>query len=138
MADRNLHLQKAQLFWGLADKWHRAKRTEFMCINLIMYAVGHLIEAVLAEENRHPTCAARGVPHGDRDLLMHKYLVGNKRMEVAWADTYADLVSRRDTFIVGGLPTRKAVDDYMKLAEPLVHRLLELVNSPGFSGKGAA
>jgi hypothetical protein len=29
-----------------------------MCINLVMYAVGHLIEAVLAEDNRHPGCAA--------------------------------------------------------------------------------
>lgn len=32
-----------------------------MTTNLVMYAVVHLIEAVLAEDNRHPGCAARGV-----------------------------------------------------------------------------
>lgn len=138
MAIRSLHLEKAQMFWDLAGNWHRDKRTEFMCINLVMYAVGHLIEAVLAEDNRHPGCAARGVPHGDRDVLMRRYLVGGKRLEAVWADTYSELVSRRDTFIDGGPPTRQAVENYRKLAEPLVVRLKQLIDVDGVSAKEAA
>ena len=134
MAERSVHVEKAELCWKLANQWHAGKRTEFICINLVMYTVGHLIEALLAEENRHPACAARGVPHGDRDVLMRKYLVGGKRIEPQWADRYADLVSRRDTFIEGGLPSRQAVEAYMRLGEPLVALLWGLVNAPG-SGK---
>lgn len=136
MAERSVHVEKAELCWKLANQWVTGKRTEFLCINLVIYTVGHLIEALLAEENRHPACAARGVPHGDRDVLMRKYLVGGKRIEPQWADCYADLVSRRDTFIEGGLPSRQAVETYMRLAEPLVTLLWGLVNASG-SGKTA-
>jgi hypothetical protein len=62
---------------------------------------------------------------------MRTYLVGRKRLEPEWAERYADLVSRRDTFIDGGLPTPAFVDNYMDLAEPLVHRLQKLVDGTG-------
>lgn len=129
MAQRHIHVEKAELFWRLAKEWHSAKRSEFLCINFVMYTVGHLIEALLAEEGRHPSSAPRGVPHGDRDILMRKHLVGTKRIDAKWAETYGDLVGRRDTFIEGGLPTREAADAYMRQAEPLVTLLWGLVNA---------
>jgi hypothetical protein len=123
MATREDHIAKYELFWKLARQKHREGATPFLCMNLIMYTVGHLIEATLAEEGRHPSSPMRGVPHADREVLLRKVLVGKGRLEEAWADRYGELVSRRDTFIDGGVQDRAFVEEYMELAAPFIKRL---------------
>ena len=83
----------------------------------------------MADEGRHPSSPPRGVPHGDREALLRKVLVGTGRLEKMWADRYAELVSRRDTFIDGGMQDRAFVEEYMILAEPFIRRLQELALS---------
>jgi hypothetical protein len=129
MATRKDHLAKYELFWKLAQEKCRQGATPFLCMNLIMYTVGHLIEALLAEEGRHPSSPPRGVPHGDRETLLRKVLIGKGRLEGMWADRYAELVARRDTFIDGGMQDRAFVQEYMKLAKPFIQRLQALVLS---------
>jgi hypothetical protein len=129
MATRKEHLAKYDLFWKLAQEKYRQGATPFLCMNLIMYTVGHLIEALLAEEGRHPSSPPRGVPHGDRETLLRKVLIGRGRLEEMWADRYAELVARRDTFIDGGMQDRAFVQGYMKLAEPFIQRLQGLALS---------
>ncbi len=126
MAQREEHVSKADLFWHLAEEKFRAGATPFLCMNLIMYTVGHLIEAALAEYGRHPSSPPRGVPHADRDTLLRKVLIGNGRIEPEWGDRYAELVARRDTFIDGGTQDRAFVESYMALAQPFVARLKTL------------
>jgi hypothetical protein len=129
MASRKDHLAKYDLFWKLAQEKSRQGATPFLCMNLIMYTVGHLIEALLAEEGRHPSSPPRGVPHGDRETLLRKVLVGRGRLEEMWADRYAELVAPRDTFIDGGMQDRAFVEEYMQLAEPFIKRLQGLAVS---------
>jgi hypothetical protein len=129
MATRKDHLVKHELFWKLAQEKYRQGATPFLCMNLIMYTVGHLIEALLAEEGRHPSSPPRGVPHGDRETLLRKVLIGRGRLEEMWAERYAELVARRDTFIDGGMQDRAFVQEYMKLAEPFIQRLQKLALS---------
>jgi hypothetical protein len=123
MARREDHLTKSKMFWALAQEKYQNGATPFLCMNLIMYTVGHLIEASLAEFGRHPSSPPRGVPHGDRDALLRKVLIGNGRLEPEWGERYAELVSRRDTFIDGGVQDRAFLESYMALARPLVERL---------------
>jgi hypothetical protein len=126
MAQREDHLAKAEMFWRLAQEKFRSGATPFLCMNLIMYTVGHLIEAALAEHGRHPSSPPRGVPHADRDTLLRKALIGNGRLEAEWGDRYAELVARRDTFIDGGTQDRAFVESYMALARPFITRLQTL------------
>jgi hypothetical protein len=126
MATREEHIGKYELFWSLAQKHYREGTTPFLCMNLIMYTVGHLIEALLAEEGRHPSSPLRGVPHADRETLLRKVLIAKGRLEEPWADCYAELVSRRDTFIDGGTQDRAFVERYMTLAQPFIERLQTL------------
>jgi hypothetical protein len=128
MATREEHICKYRLFWNLAQKKYSEQATPFLCMNLIMYTVGHLIEALLAEEGRHPSSPPRGVPHADRDALLRKVLIGKGRLEEKWADCYAELVARRDTFIDGGLQDRAFVERYMALARPFIERLQALAS----------
>lgn len=126
MAKRSEHLAKAELFWDLAGKKYEAGATPFLCMNLIMYTVGHLIEALLAEAGRHPSSPPRGVPHADRYALLRSCLIGRGRLEERWADCYGELVSQRDTFIDGGLQDRAFVERYMRLARPFVECLQQI------------
>ena len=128
MARREDHIVKYKLFWKLAQEKYRQGATPFICMNLIMYTVGHLIEALLAEEGRHPSSPPRGVPHADREVLLCRRLIGGGRLEEVWADRYAELVSRRDTFIDGGVQDRAFVEQYMSLARPFIERLQTLAN----------
>jgi hypothetical protein len=114
------------MFWRLAEQKFRSGATPFLCMNLIMYTVGHLIEAALADYGRHPSSPPRGVPHADRDTLLRKVLIGNGRLEPEWGDQYAELVAQRDTFIDGGIQDRAFVERYMGLARPFVARLQTL------------
>jgi hypothetical protein len=123
MSRREDHLTKAEMFWSLAQEKYRQEATPFLCMNLIMYTVGHLIEALLAEAGRHPSSPPRGVPHADRESLLRKSLIASGRLEDSWADCYVDLVAQRDTFIDGGLQDRAFVDRYMELARPFIKRL---------------
>lgn len=126
MAQKEDHLSKAEMFWRLAEDKFRASATPFLCMNLIMYTVGHLIEASLAEYGRHPSSPPRGVPHADRNALLREVLIGNGRLEAEWGDRYAELVARRDTFIDGGTQDRAFVESYMALARPFIARLKTL------------
>ena len=128
MATREEHIRKYKLFWELAQKKYREAATPFLCMNLIMYTVGHLIEALLAEEGRHPSSPPRGVPHADREALLRKVMIRKGRLEETWAGCYSELVSRRDTFIDGGVQDRKFVEGYMALARPFIERLETLAN----------
>ena|SRR5271166_5868356 len=127
MATRKDHIAKYELFWKLAQQKYLEGATPFLCMNLIMYTVGHLIEAALAEDGRHPSSPPRGVPHSDREGLLRKFLIGRGRLEETWADRYVELVSRRDTFIDGGIQDRAFVERYMELAAPFIKRLQVLV-----------
>jgi hypothetical protein len=133
MARREEHLSKADIFWNLAQTKVRKEATPFLCMNLIMYTVGHLIEALLAEHGRHPSSPPRGVPHGDRDVLLRKVLIGNGRLEPEWGDRYSELVARRDTFIDGGTQDRVFVESYMALARPFIARMQSFQSTPGQS-----
>lgn len=123
MAQHHVHLGKAGMFWQMAQKKFAAGVTPFVCINLVMYAVGHYIEALLARQNRHPSSPPRGVPHADREVMLRKYLVARNIVAEKWADVYSELVGRRDTFIEGGVPDRRSVEEYMALAAPLIEYL---------------
>jgi hypothetical protein len=68
------------------------------------------------------------VPHADRDALLRKVLIGRGRLEQKWADCYAELVARRDTFVDGGLQDRAFVERYMALARPFIERLQALAS----------
>lgn len=120
MAQYDVHVQKAEMFWDLAQRQYAVGGIPFICINLAMYAVGHYVEALLARQHRHPSSPPRGVPHGDREAMLRKYLVTNNVVAANWADSYSELSGRRDTFIDGGIPNRKAAAEYMDLATPLV------------------
>jgi hypothetical protein len=128
MATREQHIGKYRLFWELAQNKYRDGATPFLCVNLIMYTVGHLIEALLAEEGRHPSSPPRGVPHADREALLRKILVARGRLEEHWAGCYAELVARRDTFIDGGVQDRAFVEKYLALARPFIRRLEALAD----------
>lgn len=123
MASQAAHEAKADLCWQLANEYVREKREPFLCMNLIMYSVGHLIETLLAAQLKHPSSPPRGVPHGDREAQMRKHLVGKNVLPGTAADTYAELVAIRDTFVDGGIQTRAFIDHYMRLAQPLVEEL---------------
>lgn len=127
MAQYRQHAQKAEMFWDLAQKRYAEKGTPFLCMNLIMYTVGHLLEALLAKEGRHPGSPVRGVPHADRGALMRSYLVGEGKLTDADAACYFRLVGDRDTFIDGGIQTRPFVEAYLSTARPLINRLQALV-----------
>jgi hypothetical protein len=128
MARREDHMAKAGLFWSLAQEKLRSEATPFLCMNLIMYTVGHLIEALLAEVGRHPSSPPRGVPHGDRGALLRTCLVGKNRLDPSWADCYAEIVNQRDTFIDGGVQDRTFIEGYMALARPFIEHLQEMTN----------
>jgi len=119
MAKYDAHVQKAEMFWELAQKHHAEGGIPFMCINLAMYAVGHYVEALLARLRRHPSSPPRGVPHGDREAMLRKYLVAQNIVSASWADHYSELSARRDTFIDGGIPDQRAAAEYLALATPL-------------------
>lgn len=126
MAKQQTHNEKAALCWKLAREQYDAKATPFICMNLIMYTTGHLIEGLLAAQGRHPGSPVRGVPHADRGVLMRKYLVGEGKLDEASADCYGEMVAQRDTFIDGGIQNRAFVERYMALAKPLITRLQSL------------
>lgn len=123
MAQFDVHAQKAEMFWDLAQKHYGRVGLPFITINLAMYAVGHFVEALLARQLRHPSSPARGVPHGDREAMLRKYLVPQNIVGARWADHYSELSARRDTFIDGGAPDRGSAAEYMALAAPLVSYL---------------
>ncbi|MGE0278523.1 MAG: hypothetical protein AB7R40_24265 [Nitrospiraceae bacterium] len=123
MAQLDVHVQKAEMFWGLAQKHYGRVGLPFMTINLAMYALGHFVEALLAHQLRHPSSPVRGVPHGDREAMLRKYLVPQNIVAASWADHYSELSARRDTFIDGGIPDRGSAAEYMALAAPLVSYL---------------
>ncbi len=124
----DVHVVKAEQCWALAQQYHAGKREEFLCVNLIVYAVGHWIEAALALQHKHPSAPARGVPHADREVLMRKFLVGAKWIEPEAADTYAELVAMRHTFADDGVQDRAFIEQYVRIAEPLVERLKRLID----------
>lgn len=128
MARREDHIAKSKMFWTLAEDKYRQGATPFICMNLIMYTVGHLIEALLAEAGRHPSSPPRGVPHGDREALLRKCLIASGRLDAVWAERYVELVAQRDTFIDGGVQDRAFVERYMALARPFIERLHTLTN----------
>src|SRR3990172_4782962 len=127
MASLEVHREKAVLCWKLANQLYAEKRDEFLCMNLIMYTVGHLIEAALAIQHKHPSSPPRGVPHADREVQMRRHLVGRQWLEPEAADTYAELVALRNTFADDGIQDRPFMEHYMELAEPLVKRLERLL-----------
>ena len=126
MATQSQHYEKAKMFWKLAQEHYRQQTTPFICMNLLMYTAGHLIEALLAAQGRHPGSPVRGVPHGDRGALMRKHLVGKDMLSEADADCYGEMVAQRDTFIDGGIQDRAFIEKYMALAQPLILRLQTL------------
>ena len=132
MATAGVHRRKAELCWALAERFYKEKRHEFLCMNLIMYAVGHWIEAALAAIDKHPGAPPRGVPHADRETQMRKHLVSGQHVEVDAADRYAEMVARRHTFAEGGIQDRAFIERYMELALPLVSRLQALLRTPQF------
>lgn len=132
MANSSVHRQKADLCWSLAERFYTEKRHEFLCMNLIMYAVGHWIEAALAAIEKHPGAPPRGVPHADRETQMRKHLVGGKYVDAEAVDRYAELVARRHTFAEGGIQDRPFIERYMELARPLVNQLQALLRTPQF------
>ena len=132
MASASVHRQKADLCWTLAERYYAEKRHEFLCMNLIMYAVGHWIEAALAVLDKHPSAPPRGVPHADRETQMRRHLVGGKWLEGQAADRYAEMVARRHTFAEGGIQDRPFIERYMDLARPLVAELRALLRTPPF------
>ncbi len=111
------------MFWRLAQDHYEKGTTPFLCMNLIMYTVGHLIEGLLAARGRHPGAPVRGVPHADRGALLRKHLVGDGLLTEADADRYGEMVVLRDTFIDGGTQDRAFIESYMALARPLIDRL---------------
>lgn len=129
MAKQNQHADKATLFWKLAQEQYREQATPFLCMNLIMYTVGHLIESLLAAQGRHPGSPVRGVPHADRGALLRRYLIGEGMLKEADADCYGELVAQRDTFIDGGIQDRAFVEMYMAMARPLIDRLQTLARA---------
>ncbi len=123
MATQNQHDDKSKMFWRLAQDHYEKGTTPFLCMNLIMYTVGHLIEGLLAARGRHPGAPVRGVPHADRGALLRKHLVGEGLLTDADADRYGEMVVLRDTFIDGGTQDRPFIESYMALARPLIDRL---------------
>jgi hypothetical protein len=134
MANASVHRRKAELCWALAERFYTEKRHEFLCMNLMMYAVGHWIETALAVLEKHPSAPPRGVPHGDRETQMRKHLVGGKWLEGEAADRYAEMVARRHTFAEGGIQDQPFIERYMELARPLVSQLQALLRTPQFQG----
>lgn len=131
MAQFDVHVQKAEMFWELAQKHYAGSGIPFLCINLAMYAVGHYVEALLARQHRHPSSPPRGVPHGDRESMLRKYLVAKDIVSASWADHYSELSASRDTFIDGGIPDRRLAEEYMVLATPLVTYLTTRLGASG-------
>mgnify|MGYP001123175783 CR=1 FL=1 len=129
MATEDQHYRKSELFWKLAQERYHERATPFLCMNLIMYTVGHLIEALLAVEGRHPGSPVRGVPHADRGVLLRKHLVREGKLSEENAERYGELVALRDTFIDGGIQDRAFLEKYMRLARPLIQRLQSLARS---------
>lgn len=123
MATEKQHYQKSEMFWKLAQDHYKRQATPFICMNLVMYTVGHFIEGLLAAQGRHPGSPVRGVPHGDRGALLRKHLIGNGMLTEADADCYGEMVAQRDTFIDGGIQDRAFIEKYMAMAQPLVLRL---------------
>jgi hypothetical protein len=123
MAIYKVHREKAKLSWKLATKLYEEKRDEFLCMNQIFYTVGHLVEAALAQKNKHPGAAPRGVPHADRGAQLRKFLVGGKILEPIAADTYDELSILRNTFADDGIQDQKFIQHYMELAKPLIDAL---------------
>jgi hypothetical protein len=130
MPTADVHQQKAELCWRLARQYYAEKRTAFLCMNLVLYTAGHLIEAALALQDKHPSAPPRGVPHADRETQMRRHLVGRRWLEPEAAETYAELVATRHTFAEGGIQDRRFIERYMTLAEPLVQRLQALLKAP--------
>lgn len=126
MATQKQHNEKSEMFWKLAQDHYNRKTTPFICMNLLMYTVGHLVEGLLAAQGRHPGSPVRGVPHGDRGALLRKHLVGKGMLTEADADCYGEMVAQRDTFIDGGVQDRAFIEKYMALSRPLVERLQNL------------
>ena len=126
MATQNQHNKKSEMFWSLAQDHYDRKSTPFICMNLLMYTVGHLVEGLLAAQGRHPGAPVRGVPHGDRGALLRKYLVRDGMLTEADADCYGEMVAQRDTFIDGGVQDRAFIEKYMALSRPLIERLQDL------------
>lgn len=126
MATQKQHAKKSEAFWKLAQAHYEQRSTPFICMNLLMYTIGHLIEGLLAKESRHPGSPVRGVPHADRGVLLRKHLVGDGRLTDADADCYAEIVALRDTFIDGGTQDRAFIEAYYALARPFISRLQAL------------
>lgn len=126
MATQYQHNGKSEMFWELAQDHYKQQTTPFICMNLVMYTVGHLVEGLLAAQGRHPGSPVRGVPHGDRGALFRKHLVGNGMLTEADVDIYGEMVAQRDTFIDGGVQDRAFIEKYMALAQPLISRLQAL------------
>jgi hypothetical protein len=129
MAQYDVHLQKGEMFWDLAQKHYGRAGLPFITINLAMYALGHLVEALLARQLRHPSSPARGVPHGDREAMLRKYLVPPGIVAANWADHYSELSARRDTFIDGGVPDQRSAAEYMALAASVISYLQGRINA---------
>lgn len=129
MATVSVHQRKADLCWELAEQLFAEKRNEFLCINLVFYTIGHLIEAGLAIQHKHPTSPPRGVPHADRGAKFRKCWVQSKWLEAEAADIYDELNDFRHayTFADDGIPNRDIMEQYMKIARPLVERLKDVL-----------
>lgn len=132
MATVTVHQKKAELCWKLAEQLFTEKRDEFLCMNLIFYTVGHLIEAGLAIQHRHPTSPPRGVPHADRGAKFRKCWVGNKWLDAADADTYDELNDIRHafTFADDGIPDRAFMEHFMTTAKPFIERMRKVLDNP--------
>nr|WP_309402175.1 hypothetical protein [Aminobacter niigataensis]WMD00116.1 hypothetical protein RAR13_28965 [Aminobacter niigataensis] len=128
MSSQALHLQKADMFNALLDKYAGSNGNPFIAINLAMYTLGHYIEALLAERGRHPGAAMRGVPHADRGALMRSVLVAEGVLAEGDASLYGQLVLDRDTFIDGGIPDQAKLAAYVDTARPLITKLRTLVS----------
>ncbi len=116
------------MFGSLLRKHMENNGHPFLTINLAMYTVGHLLEALLAQEGRHPGAPVRGVPHADRGVLLKSVLVQRDLLEQADASAYDQLVLDRDTFIEGGIPDHGKLSAYLDNAKPLIAKLRVLVN----------
>lgn len=128
MASYSVHAEKAEMFESLSRKHIASNGNPFLTVNLVMYTVGHLIEALLAKRGRHPGAPARGVPHADRGALMKSVLIAEGLLDNKDAEIYGKLVMDRDTFIEGGIPDQDRLQAYVKTAEPLIATLRNLVN----------
>lgn len=123
MADTATHKKKATLAWKLTQKLLKDNAPGFLTINQAMYAVGHMLEAHLADMHMHPSAAARGVPHAERGRLSRVFLVPAGILNNEEMTSYDCLFSQRDTFCDGGMEDPTFVRSFVDRAEKLYNRL---------------